>query len=734
MTPTTISYIPLKDPNSPKHHDSAYIHFANEMREQFKIHHPGTTYDKLPKFTYSVYDELPLMEKKVWEARAAADKIRYFQELAAYIPPPGYDSTGRAIPTWPNFSFNFFTSEMRPKLQDDHPDLPFADISRIILDQWWNLPSNVKQKYTDLELQDRLRFNEQMQQYQPQHQSYTLETQPATSFQINLHHIKEITLCSTPTFTTSITTNENVKNNNITNSTKSIITKDGAGDGTVHSGQVLEVSGNNAIVPIFDGTNHIDNHKTKFKFTGDALKMSASEEMLEHSFNGSEKIIDPAPKILAEAYFNINGQPINPSSRDYSKAMIQTSISAIDILTSVARGQKIRILSTASLPHHEVASLLAPQVSLVQQKDTADGHEKNFCIMFGAMGVDMETPRFSRSDFIESGSALSTRPQLHIFVGAISAASFLPTFCAPFSYNNDNNTILKYFSSAASNKIQCNEIKLSVTSMLAEVQNITDKFWMENSYTSQSPFTNLEKAHTSEFILGYKRAVDKLYELLHTLMVRPCNDPRTEEELSRVTLPVVMAKQYGILAPLFSDACRSVMNSSEKSSGKLTISPAAVRVVNILGGSVSTSAFLCGMVGTVLLKTAADLRGYNKSDDVKMEDIIKGIKEAGVDVCVAAGSVSEMALHFLTKFRLLTIKVGSNWDLWRSYRAVKATVLVRMGPPMADAMDLCNTVYVKEIDDKHAKVFEHKPEKSHRECAIATILLRAIAHSLSWLI
>ena len=107
MTPKPIYYIPLKDPSSPKRHDSAYIHFVTEMREQFKQHHPCTSYEKLPKFTYYMYDELPLMEKKMWEARAAADETRYLQELAAYVPPPGYDSTGRAIPTWPKFSFNF---------------------------------------------------------------------------------------------------------------------------------------------------------------------------------------------------------------------------------------------------------------------------------------------------------------------------------------------------------------------------------------------------------------------------------------------------------------------------------------------------------------------------------------------------------------------------------------------------------------------------------------------------
>merc|ERR1711983_697404 len=120
--------------------------------------------------------------------------------------------------------------------------------------------------------------------------------------------------------------------------------------------------------------------------------------------NGSGKVIDNAPKVLAESYLDINGQPINPSSRDYPKAMIQTGISAIDVMNSIARGQKIPIFSAAGLPHNEVAAQIARQASLVQQKDTMDGHEENFSIVFGAMGVNMETARFFRNDFEENGS------------------------------------------------------------------------------------------------------------------------------------------------------------------------------------------------------------------------------------------------------------------------------------------------------------------------------------------
>jgi V-type H+-transporting ATPase subunit B len=49
------------------------------------------------------------------------------------------------------------------------------------------------------------------------------------------------------------------------------------------------------------------------------------------------------------------GSPINPYSRIYPEEMIQTGISTIDVMNSIARGQKIPIFSAAGLPHNEVS-------------------------------------------------------------------------------------------------------------------------------------------------------------------------------------------------------------------------------------------------------------------------------------------------------------------------------------------------------------------------------------------
>merc|ERR1711944_274101 len=177
-------------------------------------------------------------------------------------------------------------------------------------------------------------------------------------------------------------------------------------DGSHRAGQVLEVTGSKAVVQVFEGTSGIDAQKTTCEFTGDILRTPVSEDVLGRVFNGSGKPIDKGPTVMAEDYLDIQGQPINPYSRIYPEEMVQTGISAIDVMNSIARGQKIPIFSANGLPHNEIAAQICRQGSLVRLpgKSVLDDHEDNFAIVFAAMGVNMETARFFKQDFEENGS------------------------------------------------------------------------------------------------------------------------------------------------------------------------------------------------------------------------------------------------------------------------------------------------------------------------------------------
>jgi len=117
------------------------------------------------------------------------------------------------------------------------------------------------------------------------------------------------------------------------------------------------VSGRKAIVQVFEGTSGIDVNATHVEFTGSSMKLPVSEDMLGRIFNGSGNPIDKGPKVFAEEYLDINGSPINPYARIYPEEMIQTGISTIDTMNSIARGQKIPIFSASGLPHNEVSRI-----------------------------------------------------------------------------------------------------------------------------------------------------------------------------------------------------------------------------------------------------------------------------------------------------------------------------------------------------------------------------------------
>mmetsp|Transcript_765 Transcript_765/g.2858 ORF Transcript_765/g.2858 Transcript_765/m.2858 type:complete len:497 (+) Transcript_765:216-1706(+) len=188
------------------------------------------------------------------------------------------------------------------------------------------------------------------------------------------------------------------------------------GDGSQRRGQVLEVDGDRAVVQVFEGTAGVDNKNTSCEFTGEVLKTPVSRDMLGRVFNGSGKAIDNGPPVLAEAFLDIQGASINPSERTYPEEMIQTGISTIDVMNSIARGQKIPLFSAAGLPHNEIAAQICRQAGLVKQGTSApddlmqneDDKDEEFAIVFAAMGVNMETAHFFKRDFEQNGSMEKT--------------------------------------------------------------------------------------------------------------------------------------------------------------------------------------------------------------------------------------------------------------------------------------------------------------------------------------
>ena len=264
--------------------------------------------------------------------------------------------------------------------------------------------------------------------------------------------------------------------------------------------------------------------------------------------------------------------------------------------------------------------------------------------------------------------------------------------------------------------------------------------------------------HTSEIIAGYKKAGQKLSEILPTLVTKSYTTV-DEESLAEAIRPVLAAKQLDsdtVLAPLVAKATLATASKKASYTSGLSVNPEQVRVTKILGGRMDQSqvihgfvalrnvettltsaqdakvtVFACGIEasgteakGTVLMKNADDLKGYNKSEETKMEEIIKSIADTGTKIIVSGGSISEMALHFIERYNMVCIKIPSKWELRRLCSAINASALVRLGPATPDEMGYVDEFSVDEIGARPVSIF--KQTKSLKDgCKLATILLRA---------
>ncbi len=168
-------------------------------------------------------------------------------------------------------------------------------------------------------------------------------------------------------------------------------------NGDVRQGQVLEVDGPRALVQVFNGTGGINMRDSKVRFLGKPFMLDVSEEMIGRVFDGLGRTKDGLPPMLAEKSLDINGEAINPISRDYPDEFIQTGISAIDQLNTLVRGQKLPIFSASGLPHQEHAAQIARQAKVLNSNE-------KFAVVFAAIGITFEEAQFFIDDFRSTGA------------------------------------------------------------------------------------------------------------------------------------------------------------------------------------------------------------------------------------------------------------------------------------------------------------------------------------------
>ena len=169
-----------------------------------------------------------------------------------------------------------------------------------------------------------------------------------------------------------------------------------AADGIIRHGQIAELDEEVAIIQVYEGTSGLDLKSVQVELSGDTFRLGVSSAMLGRVLDGRGRPADAGPPIVPLRRQDVNGGAINPASRDHPEDFIETGISAIDLLASLVRGQKLPIFTGSGLPANELAARIATGARLLG--------EERFVTVFAAMGITRREADEFRDAFTSSGA------------------------------------------------------------------------------------------------------------------------------------------------------------------------------------------------------------------------------------------------------------------------------------------------------------------------------------------
>lgn len=263
--------------------------------------------------------------------------------------------------------------------------------------------------------------------------------------------------------------------------------------------------------------------------------------------------------------------------------------------------------------------------------------------------------------------------------------------------------------------------------------------------------------HPIQVVSGYEQALKKAIEFLESHVYYQVKNIRDIDEVTRCLKASISPKLQDngdFFSKKIAEACiQALPNNSNNFDVEY------VRTAKILGASTNDSFVVKGLIvtrnvetpsisevknpkiavygcpldtetaetkGTVLIKNAQDLLNYNKSEEDHAHNLIKGIADAGVTCCVVGGTISDICLHYLERYRIMTVRVTSKFELKRLCKALQATALVRLGAPVPEELGTADSVTLKEIGSQKVVVFE----RDSADCKLSTIVLRGSTHNL----
>ncbi len=168
--------------------------------------------------------------------------------------------------------------------------------------------------------------------------------------------------------------------------------------GRVRLGRVAELDDDTIIVEVLESTAGLSLPDTRVRFQGEPLHFNVGPDILGRILDGVGRPLDHGPPVSAVRRLRIDGMSINPAARAQPRDFIETGVSAIDLMNSLVRGQKLPLFSGGGLPHDRLATAIAHQARL---RDEASG---GFAVVFAAIGVPYDTADRFREAMQNSGT------------------------------------------------------------------------------------------------------------------------------------------------------------------------------------------------------------------------------------------------------------------------------------------------------------------------------------------
>jgi V/A-type H+-transporting ATPase subunit B len=199
-------------------------------------------------------------------------------------------------------------------------------------------------------------------------------------------------------------------------------------DGLARVGRVVALGEDEMLIEVLEATAGLGLADSSIAIDAEPLRFALGPGLLGRVFDSVGRPLDAGPPLPARVRLPIDGTPVNPAARDLPRDFIETGVTAIDLMNSLVRGQKLPLFSGSGLPHERLAVAIAQHARLRGTADgsaaddgaagpgggAAGGGREGFAVVFVGIGVSHDTAEYFRSSMEASGALAYTAMFLNL--------------------------------------------------------------------------------------------------------------------------------------------------------------------------------------------------------------------------------------------------------------------------------------------------------------------------------